>query len=295
MWKSLTTLTLAAAAIFTGVGPASAANQYIVDKGTVGVFKPAEAGVTGTFEEYVDHGTRVALDLTVERGYTGPACVFARVVFSTGDGPTTVDSGVVCWNDAVQSRGMTATSPADVASYAVKIVGLTSRTAPTGTLLVQRTYLMGPDTESTGDSWGRLDRDLLTASNSGARAFTGWTDYAIDPYFLEYSTGNAYAPTLYVPAGDFLRSRVQGDLTWASTMSGTSAYAVITWTYTDGSTSTFVSGSISPGLTRHIDASSIETKDVWSVKVDVLSTLRLSTLGVQASTGTVKFGDYLTP
>jgi len=295
MWKTLTTLTLATAATLSSIAPASAANLYIVEQGTLSVAKPAEAAVTGAFEEYLDRGPQVTLDLAVERGNIGPACVFARVSFSTTTSiATTVDSGPVCVSDAVQKRPMSATSPANTGSYTIKVLAMTSRSATYATMLAQRTYSIGSDTDSTGNPSGRLDRDLLKASKSAATVFTGWTDYSLNPHYLQIAPATEWAPAASIYTGSTLQSRVQGDLTWSSTMSGTSAYAVMTWTYTDGSKSTFVSEPVSAGLTRHLDASSAGEKEVWSVKVEVFSTSRQINLGVQASTGTVKFGDYLT-
>jgi hypothetical protein len=287
MYKPIALLVAAGTLALAAPSPASAAvTNHIVETGSIEM-KHAAGTITGTFEEAIALRPTVKLSLRIARSTTGPNCVLSRVTLTYVGGTDKEYSQSHCKGDSA-SAVLQFTYPnheATLLSYSVALMSTEYRSATTGIVLANKTWVMGPSSDSAG-SVERLDRDMITATGSTGTVFQGFTDYSIQQHNTTVPIADGV--NLIFP-NYWLSSRVSGSL------SGSGNYAVVTWTYTDGSTSTFTSSPLPTGVTSmNLDVRSPLQKAVWSVKVSVLAQSGRM-LVERGSTPTVKFGDHLTP
>jgi hypothetical protein len=279
-------LTAGLAAMTLSAGPASAADvaagHFIVDTDTVAMNKAGAGSLSGMATAFhADGQIQLQVHGTVTRTTNGTApCVFARAYFYYADGATTsLDSPRACVGENAQRTvDLHSKASGDVVKYAVQLRTAVDSTSQ-GVVVDGSTFPVGDAPDSLGAA-AQLDKDVLRITSGSATVFNGGSVYSVEQRIV-----SVFPPK----AAGVQRSRVTGTLTWSDSLPGTQAYALITWKYADGTSNTAKSNPVSRGgAPVVVDKTSSDTKDVYSVKVDIITSPP-----VALGTGWTKLGDYL--
>lgn len=283
----LTAALAAAAASFALASPAQAADtttSHVVDRGKVLVASNVGT-VTGTYAETLTpRGRKLVLDLYVSRTPMTTGCLVARVTISG----RTHESAPACGPSSSQVVRLVREAWG-TSAYTIQLLRKANADSSTPTTLARKTYRFGPDTETSG----YLDRDRYAVVTGERTAFTGYVgfgDECTQSTTQPLYPGNPYSTeTVTVCYAWGQKAKVVGDLVWAGTLGRSSAK--ITWTYADGTTSTWTSPSVGAGeAPLRINALSDRT-NVWRVRMTVTTVSRATVTGT-ASGPVVRFGDY---
>jgi hypothetical protein len=285
--RKFTALAAVAAASFALAAPAQAADTttaHVVDHGKLLVASTVGT-ISGTYDETLTaRGRRLVLDLYVSRTPMTTGCLFARVVINGGFRDSTPACGPSSSQVVHLVREAWGTS-----SYAIELRRKARADSTTSTVLGRQNYRFGPDADRSG--W--LDRDPFSVVTGGRTAFLGHVGYG-DECILSQTQplypGNPYSTeTVTICYAWAQKAKIIGDLAWTGTFGRTSAK--ITWTYADGTTSSWTSPSVGAGEAPLRIRAMSDRANVWRVRMTITTVSRATVTG-SASGPILRFGDF---